>query len=157
MLPSRAVGVLLFLCCTSTGALTAAADAAQAARSASQKAAEWALDMRVLVGVGGMAPCIWGLRGFKGFPTLNADALRGGGGSAQAARSASQKAAEWTLDTRVLVGVGAVAATCSGMLSALSGVGGPPLILMYELLAVPKARAPAGRQPATFLFPLLGH
>ena len=62
---------------------------------------------------------------------------------AQVARSASQKAAEWTLDTRVLVGVGAVAATCSGMLSALSGVGGPPLILMYELLAVPKARAPA--------------
>ena len=59
----------------------------------------------------------------------------------QATRSASQKAAEWSLDTRVLVGVGAVAATCSGMLSALSGVGGPPLILMYELLAVPKVRA----------------
>ena len=59
----------------------------------------------------------------------------------QATRTASQKAAEWTLDTRVLVSVGAVAATCSGMLSALSGVGGPPLILMYEMLAVPKVRA----------------
>ncbi len=42
------------------------------------------------------------------------------------------------MDTRTLVCSGAVAATCSGMLSALSGIGGPPLILMFELLAVPK-------------------
>ena len=58
----------------------------------------------------------------------------------QMLRTASQKAAAWKVDTRLLIGSGAVAATCSGVLSALSGIGGPPLILMYELLAVPKAR-----------------
>lgn len=59
----------------------------------------------------------------------------------QVDRSASQrKAAEWSMDTRTLVGSAAVAATCSGMLSALSGIGGPPLILMFQLLAVPKVR-----------------
>jgi hypothetical protein len=64
---------------------------------------------------------------------MHADAL-----PVQAARTASQKAAEWKLDTRLLIASGAVAATTSGCLSALSGIGGPPLILMYELLAVPK-------------------
>ena len=56
----------------------------------------------------------------------------------QATRSASQAAAEWTMDSWTLVPSAAVAATFAGMLSALSGIGGPPLILMFELLEVPK-------------------
>ncbi len=44
------------------------------------------------------------------------------------------------MDTWTLIGSAALAATCSGMLSALSGIGGPPLILMFQLLAVPKVR-----------------
>ncbi|BDA49843.1 hypothetical protein COCOBI_14-4630 [Coccomyxa sp. Obi] len=55
-----------------------------------------------------------------------------------ATRTASQAAAEWTMDSRTLVPSAAAAATCAGMLSALSGIGGPPLILMFELLEVPK-------------------
>lgn len=54
------------------------------------------------------------------------------------AATPSKTVADWEIDTVTLVSSGAVAATAAGMLSALSGIGGPPLILMYELLAVPK-------------------
>ena len=53
-------------------------------------------------------------------------------------RSASQKARQWTIATPVLLTAGALAGTSAGCLATLSGIGGPPLILMYELLAVPK-------------------
>ena len=53
-------------------------------------------------------------------------------------RTASQKARQWTIATPVLVASGALAGTSAGCLATLSGIGGPPLILMYELLAVPK-------------------
>ncbi len=55
-------------------------------------------------------------------------------------RSASQKARHWTIATPKLVGAGALAGTSAGCLAVLSGIGGPPLILMYELLAVPKVQ-----------------
>ncbi len=51
-----------------------------------------------------------------------------------------REAREWRISTLLLVGTGATAATCSGCLAALAGIGGPPLILMYELLRVPQAR-----------------
>ena len=44
------------------------------------------------------------------------------------------------MSTPLLFGVGATAAVFSGCLSALSGIGGPPIILMYELLRVPQVR-----------------
>ena len=53
-------------------------------------------------------------------------------------RSPSHKARTWTIKTPKLLGAGALAGTSAGCLAALSGIGGPPLILMYELLAVPK-------------------
>ena len=53
-------------------------------------------------------------------------------------RSASQKARLWTIATPLLLTAGALAGTSAGCLATLSGIGGPPLILMYELLAVPK-------------------
>ena len=53
-------------------------------------------------------------------------------------RSASQKARQWTIATPLLLAAGALAGTSAGCLATLSGIGGPPLILMYELLAVPK-------------------
>ena len=49
-----------------------------------------------------------------------------------------RQAREWRVSTPLLVGVGATASVCSGCLSALSGIGGPPIILMYELLRVPQ-------------------
>ncbi|KAK9828094.1 hypothetical protein WJX81_003675 [Elliptochloris bilobata] len=83
-------------------------------------------------------------------PSTKADELRQGadaGGSAGAgedslARLASaqdRQARGWRVSTPLLIGVGATAATCSGCLSALAGIGGPPIILMYELLRVPQA------------------
>ena len=51
-----------------------------------------------------------------------------------------RQARAWRVSAPLLVGVGATAAVCSGCLSALSGIGGPPIILMYELLRVPQAR-----------------
>ena len=53
-------------------------------------------------------------------------------------QSASQKARQWTIATPLLLAAGALAGTSGGCLATLSGIGGPPLILMYELLAVPK-------------------
>lgn len=53
-------------------------------------------------------------------------------------RTASQKAMAWTIGTKKLIASGSLAGTSAGCLAALSGIGGPPLILMYELLAVPK-------------------
>ncbi|CAL5220614.1 g2656 [Coccomyxa viridis] len=53
-------------------------------------------------------------------------------------RSASHKARHWTIATPKLIAAGALAGTSAGCLATLSGIGGPPLILMYELLAVPK-------------------
>jgi len=50
------------------------------------------------------------------------------------------------VSTKLLVGAGAAAATCSGCLSALAGIGGPPIILMYELLRVPQVRARPSRR-----------
>lgn len=54
-------------------------------------------------------------------------------------RTASQRATEWTISTPKLLTGGILAGTSGGCLATLSGIGGPPLILMYELLAVPKA------------------
>ena len=51
-----------------------------------------------------------------------------------------REAREWRIPMLLLIGTGATAATCSGCLAALAGIGGPPLILMYELLRVPQAR-----------------
>ena len=51
-----------------------------------------------------------------------------------------RQAREWRVSTLLLVGVGATAAVCSGCLSALSGIGGPAIILMYELLRVPQVQ-----------------
>ena len=53
-------------------------------------------------------------------------------------RSASHMARHWTIAAPKLIGAGALAGTSAGCLATLSGIGGPPLILMYELLAVPK-------------------
>jgi len=57
-------------------------------------------------------------------------------------RTASQRAREWTIATPKLLTGGILAGTSGGCLATLSGIGGPPLILMYELLAVPKASDP---------------
>jgi len=62
------------------------------------------------------------------------------------AQERQRLARDWRVSTKLLVGAGAAAATCSGCLSALAGIGGPPIILMYELLRVPQVRARPSRR-----------
>lgn len=57
-------------------------------------------------------------------------------------------AEEWSVGSVKLLSSCAVAATFSGLLGTLSGVGAPPLILMYEILRVPKV-GPSPNSPST--------